>query len=414
MCLSEWLNYIESLHPKNIVLGLERVALVARKLKLSPHNATVFTIAGTNGKGSSAAFLSAILQAANYRTAVYTSPHLLRFNERICINDIPVSDEVLVEAFEVIEKVRDDVPLTYFEFTTLAAFYIFQQTDVDVWILEVGLGGRLDAVNIIDPDVAMITTIAMDHMDWLGDDREQIGAEKAGIMRQDRPVVCGDSDPPNSLLRKAEQCVVPLFCVNRDFWYQVHETSWSFKNERVSYANLPIPSLPVQNAATVLMALSLSGLVYDDAAVEEGLVSAQLMGRFQEIFQPVHTILDVAHNPQSAEYLAKRLVEKLSLGKTHAVVGMLSDKDIINTLRPLLPCVDEWYVASLDVSRGESAKNIANYLRGLGVTAYDMNSSVLAAYRSAVEASSAPDRVLVFGSFYTVAEVLGGMHKRVN
>ncbi|MDF3055654.1 MAG: FolC bifunctional protein [Gammaproteobacteria bacterium] len=407
LSLSQWLSYVESLHPQNIALGLERVDSIAEKLKLSTCSSKVFTIAGTNGKGSSAAFLSAILQAAGYRTAVYTSPHLLRFNERICINGALVSDEMLVEAFQVIEEGRGDTALTYFEFTTLAAFYLFPQANVDVWILEVGLGGRLDAVNLIDPDVAIITTIALDHMDWLGEDREKIGAEKAGIMRSHVPVVCGDSDPPNSLLSAAKRIFSPIFCINQHFSYAIHPSFWSFESERVCYPNLPLPSLPVQNAAAVLMALSLSGLEYDVSAVSQGLVSAQLMGRFQEVAQPVHTILDVAHNPQSGAYLAERLKQLPYSGKTLAVVGMLKDKDIVNTLKPLLSCVDGWYVASLDVPRGENAKNIANYLHELGVTAYDTAASPLSAYHSAVGACSASDRVVVFGSFYTVAEVLG-------
>ena len=406
--LTQWFDYIESLHPKSIELGLERVRTVAAVLDVFPEEiTTIFTIAGTNGKGSCAALSEAILMSAGYRVAVYTSPHLLRFNERIRINGVEISDQSLLEAFEAVEKARADILLTYFEFTTLAAFFLFKQMNLDVWILEVGLGGRLDTVNIINPNVAIITTVAMDHMDWLGDDREKIGKEKAGIMRENIPVVCGDPDPPQSILKAAEACHARLYTLNQQFFYQQDSPSdWSWRSDAQPYQHLPVPHLPLQNAATTLMALSLSDLTVDIQAISRGLEEAKLMGRFQTFTYPVQTILDVAHNPQSAAYLAERLQASRCSGKTRAIVGMLKDKDILNTLSPLLPYIDDWYVATLDVPRGEIAENTANYLHKLGVTAYHKTSSVESAFQSAVDVSLVADRIVVFGSFYTVAGVL--------
>lgn len=406
--LTQWLAYIESLHPENIKLGLERVKTVATSLKIFPEGVKIFTIAGTNGKGSTATFLAAILQNAGYATAVYTSPHLLRFNERIRINGIDVSEAELIEAFEAVEKGRGDVSLTYFEFTTLAAFLLFKQTKLDVWILEVGLGGRLDAVNIIDPDVAIITTIALDHMDWLGDDREKIGWEKAGIMRKGIPVVCGDSDPPDSISKAAQTCGANLYCLGRDFTYdQTSDETWSWRRGSQGYTNLPMPDLPLQNAATALIALTLSGLEINREAFSKGLKQARLMGRFQVFSKPINTILDVAHNPQSAQYLADRLSKIPFAGTTRAVVGILKDKDIPGILRPLLPHIDRWYVGGLEVPRGETAENMANYLHNLGVSAYDTHTSVTSAFQAALDDSlKTIDRIVVFGSFYTAGEIM--------
>ena len=253
--LPQWFSYIESLHAKPMALGLERIAQVAKKLRISKFHCPVITVAGTNGKGSCVAFLEAILLAAGYRVGAYTSPHLLRFNERIRIGGEEISDEQLILLFQRVELARGDITLTYFEFTTLAALLYFKLLPLDALILEVGLGGRLDAVNCVEPDVAVITTVALDHMDWLGTTREAIGFEKAGIFRRHCPAICGDLDPPKSVLAVAQELSVPLYCLGRDFNFTVMGSLWAWQHKAVSHDNLPMPALPVQNAATALMAL---------------------------------------------------------------------------------------------------------------------------------------------------------------
>jgi dihydrofolate synthase/folylpolyglutamate synthase len=438
--LSDWLGYIETLHPKAIALGLDRVREVGEKLQVTHFRCPVITVGGTNGKGSCVAFLQSTLNAAGYQVGSYTSPHLLRFNERICFNGIMVDDAALVEAFQQIEQARAEIPLTYFEFTTLAALWLFQRADLDAIVLEVGLGGRLDAVNIVDADVAVITTVALDHMDWLGDTREAIGYEKAGIFRAGRPAVCGDFDPPATLLQAAAECGAQLYCVGRGFGYELDLkadvlaaapslrasrfcergdpenplgsdkgcSDWSWHCGTTIYQNLPSPHLPLQNAVTALMALHCLSerLPVSRKAIEQGLQQAKLPGRFQEFHQPRWIILDVAHNPASAQLLAERLVSQPCGGKTYAVASMLGDKDILSSLQPLLPCVDQWFVGGLDVPRGVPAETIANYLQKLGVTAYHTHHTIPAAFDHALQVSQPLDRIVVFGSFHTVAAVL--------
>jgi len=458
--LDAWLHYIESLHPKNIELGLERVQAVAAALDIISFSCPVITVAGTNGKGSCVTFLAEILQQAGYKVGAYTSPHLLKFQERIRIAGLDVTEHALVAAFAQIEQARQDIQLTYFEFTTLAALLLFKTAGLDAIILEVGLGGRLDAVNIVDPDIAIISSIAMDHMDWLGNSREEIGREKAGIFRKNIPVICGDVAPPNSILASARAIGAQLYCINREFHYYTstnsHSWDWyqrsplnsrdeglsggrtailppdskqnyvlrsdyyqegahgdfrrgllDWYSQKVVYLGLPLPKLPLQNAATALMAIQClqHKLKVDRKAVELGLIKAFIPGRFQQFNQPVTTILDVAHNPAAATLLAQRLHEQPCSGKTLAVVSILSDKDIPATLRPLLNSVDQWYVGGLDVARGASAETMANHLLNLGVTAHTV-SSVTAAFEQAVANCGAQDRILVFGSFYTVGLVL--------
>lgn len=447
--LSDWLGYIETLHPKAIALGLDRVREVGEKLQVTHFRCPVITVGGTNGKGSCVAFLQSTLNAAGYQVGSYTSPHLLRFNERICFNGIMVDNTALVEAFQQVEQARAEIPLTYFEFTTLAALWLFQRANLDAIVLEVGLGGRLDAVNIVDADMAVITTVALDHMDWLGDTREAIGYEKVGIFRAGRPAVCGDVDPPATLLQAAADCNTHLYCINRDFSYNLdqggsrtaptkkpaeslkldvgatrespiesrasiaqhkvdHASNWSWHCGTTIYQNLPFPHLPLQNAVTALMALHCLSerLPVSRKAIEQGLQQAKLPGRFQEFHQPRWIILDVAHNPASAQLLAERLVSQPCGGKTYAVASMLGDKDILSSLQPLLPCVDQWFVGGLDVPRGVPAETIANYLQKLGVTAYHTHHTIPAAFDHALQVSQPLDRIVVFGSFHTVAAVL--------
>ncbi len=405
--LPEWLSYIETLHPQTIALGLERVQTVANRLGVRESSCPVVTVGGTNGKGSCVTFLAAILQAAGYKVGTYTSPHLLNFQERAQINGESIADQQWITALEQVEQARQYITLTYFEMTTLAALWLFRQAKLEVIILEVGLGGRLDAVNIVDADVAVITTVAMDHMEWLGNNRETIASEKAGIFRAGKPAICGDFNPPATLIEYAEKINAPLYCINRDFSYQKGLTTWKWQGTKISYTQLPLPSLPLQNAATALMALEcLTSLGVSQPAITQGLVVANLPGRFQQFHHPINFILDVAHNPAAAELLAEQLQAQPVSGRTLGVVSILADKDIAGTLQPLLPCIDDWYVAGLGVTRGASADTMAMQLQQLGIKACNKAVSVTAAFYAAVAACGKSDRVIVFGSFYTVAEVL--------
>jgi len=411
--LPEWLAYITTLHSHEIALGLTRVAAVAKKLDVLSFACPVISVAGTNGKGSNVALLTSLYGAAGYRVGSYTSPHLLVFNERICLGGEKVSDNQLLLAFSQVEKARAAIALTYFEFVTLAALWLFQQAHLDVVILEVGLGGRLDAVNIVDADLALITSIALDHIDLLGETREAIAYEKAGIFRPRCPIVCGDNGPPQSLLDAAAAGQSSLYCVNKDFHYSATEDGWCWQYADTIYSALPRPSLLLANAATSLMVVQClrNRLPIDSVAIKQGLLTAQLAGRFQQYSQPRWLILDVAHNPASAAVLATQLAEHPCTGQTYAVVSMLGDKDINNSLQYLLPFVDVWLVAGLTVARGISAKKMANHLDKLGVTAYHTYQSVQAAYAHALQCSQATDRIVVFGSFHTVAAVLSTLEK---
>ncbi|MFT3741619.1 MAG: bifunctional tetrahydrofolate synthase/dihydrofolate synthase [Gammaproteobacteria bacterium] len=411
--LPQGLAYIETLHPQTMALGLERVSQVADRLQLRHFNCPVVTIGGTNGKGSCAAFLTAILQAQGYRVGTYTSPHLIQFQERIALQSQPVSEASLLEAFQVVEHARDNIPLTYFEFTTLAALQIFRQQPLDALILEVGLGGRLDAVNIVEPDLSIVTSIALDHMAWLGDTREAIAYEKAGIFRPDKPAICGDPDPPATLLQYAQQIQAQLFVANRDFTWHKNATSWNWQTHTEQWDNLPLPQLHIMNAATALMALTClkPRLNIEYAALQQGLREAYLPGRFQCFTQPRSIILDVAHNPAATILLAERLQSTPITGKTLAVVGMLADKDIAGTLKPLLSVVDAWFLSTLPESRGAKAIALATQLSSLGVNHYDQYESVLTAFDQAVANCGPTDRIIVFGSFHTVGPILSRLRE---
>jgi dihydrofolate synthase/folylpolyglutamate synthase len=375
MCLDEWLNYIETRYKRKVELGLERVSVVAKELNLTSFPCPVITVAGTNGKGSCVAYLETIWLKAGYKVGAYTSPHLLNFNERIRINGKDIDDQSLCEAFEIIDAFN--CSLTYFEFITLAALYIFKSTDLDVLLLEVGLGGRLDAVNVVHNDVAVITSVAIDHVAYLGDTREKIGLEKAGIMRRGKIAVCGDPSPPQSLIKHAENLGVDLY-------------------------------FSPNNRLTVSMVIKLleSRLPVSDDIIREGLARAFVPGRFQCFNDPSTIILDVAHNPAAADFLAGQLAKKYCVGKTLAVVGMLKDKDIAGTLQPMLNLVDEWYVADLCVERGAKGKILWQYLQEFGQKACYTYKSVTEAYLKAVANCGKKDRIIIFGSFYTVGEVL--------
>lgn len=410
--LDAWLAWQETLHPSAIELGLERPGQVLAALGLTSPGHTVITVAGTNGKGSSVAMLEGILLAAGYRVGCYTSPHLLRYNERVRIDGEPVSDEALCESFERIDQARGETSLTYFEFGTLAAMDIFARAGLDVVVLEVGMGGRLDAVNLQDADVALVTAIDVDHAVWLGNDREAIGREKAGIFRAQRPAVCSDPNPPASLLQHARELGTDLYLLGKEFRYAASDASWNWQGPTVSFDGLPMPVLrgcfQLQNAAGVVMALTLleDRLPVSPAQLRQGLHRVSLPGRFQVLPGAVTTILDVAHNPQSAEALAANLEAQPVAGRTHAVVGVLADKDLGGVLGPLRDIIDLWYPASLDVPRGADFLTLQHALAEQGLEVergFDSVSEALVAARACARPG---DRIVVFGSFYTVAEAL--------
>ncbi|PIJ51505.1 bifunctional tetrahydrofolate synthase/dihydrofolate synthase [Erwinia sp. OLTSP20] len=402
--LATWLYYLENLHSQTIELGLTRVRQVAVALDLLKPAPFVFTVAGTNGKGTTCRTLETLLLAAGFRVGVYSSPHLVRYNERVRIQGHELADPAHTEAFAAIEKGRAATSLSYFEYGTLAALWLFRQAMLDVVILEVGLGGRLDATNIIDADVAVITSIALDHTDWLGPDRESIGREKAGIFRAGKPAVVGEPDMPDSIATVAQEKGAQLLCRDRDWWLQQNDNSWTFCHNGAVLDGLPLPQIPLANAATALAALATSGLMVSEAVIRSHIASVVLTGRFQTVQWSPRVILDVAHNPHAARYLAGQIARIMPRGKVHAVVGMLQDKDIAGTLAALAEVVDDWYCAPLPGPRGASAQQLTLHLPQ--AKNYD---SVTIAWRQAMTQASEHDIVLVCGSFHTVADVLETM-----
>jgi dihydrofolate synthase/folylpolyglutamate synthase len=415
--LADWLAYLETLHPKSIAMGLDRVASVAARLDLEP-GCPVITVTGTNGKGSVCAYLDAILHAAGYRVGLYTSPHLLRYNERVRVVGSEASDADLSAAFAAVEAVRGEVPLTYFEFGTLAALLVFKRAALDVWILEVGLGGRLDAANVIDADVGVITSIAIDHIDYLGGTRDSIGFEKAGILRAGRPGVCADPDPPQSVLAHATAIGAKLARLGTDFGYVVdsrERSQWQFWARRgddvIRRHALPVPALrgavQFRDAAAALAALDAIGsrLPVAMGAIREGLVNVTLPARFQILPGRPAIVLDVAHNVEAAQILASNLGDMGFFPNTFAVFSMLADKDIAGVAQALARRVDRWFIAPSVGPRGASVARIAAALALAGVpdTAVAIAADVPAALAAAQGAVGEADRIVVFGSFVTVA-----------
>ena len=420
--LDEWLAWQEGLHPSEIDLGLERIRAVLRDLGHEQLNCPVISVAGTNGKGSSVAMLEAIYLAAGYRVGCYTSPHLLSYNERVRLNGEPVADALLCSAFERIDQGRGETSLTYFEFGTLAAIEIFAASPLDVVIMEVGLGGRLDATNVLDADVALITAIDLDHADWLGNDREVIGREKAGIMRAGRPAVCGDLNPPASLQQLADELGAPLYQSGRDFSVleaqgleQAGQWRWRC-GERIRDA-LPAPALrgafQKANAAAVLMVAELLAgqLPLSQSHIREGLAKVTVPGRFQVLPGDVPLILDVAHNPQAARALAANLSAWPMPGKVYAVVAMMADKDINSIIALMAGVVDHWCLTSIDLPRAATAEQLAATLvETVPGAQHELCPSVDEALGQLAAMIQPNDRVVVFGSFYTVAEVMRGAY----
>ncbi|MFN2308423.1 MAG: bifunctional tetrahydrofolate synthase/dihydrofolate synthase [Gammaproteobacteria bacterium] len=409
--LDAWLAWQETLHPKPVDLGLARVAAVAARLGLLAPAATVITVAGTNGKGSSVALLEAILAAAGRRVGAYTSPHLWRYNERIRLDRRPVDDAALIAAFARIDAARGDISLSYFEFGTLAALDIFARADLDVAVLEVGLGGRLDAVNILDADCALVTGIGIDHVDWLGPDREAIGREKAGIFRPGRPAICADPQPPASVREAARALAADLYVLGEHFGHRSSSAGWDWWGPDAGLADLPRPALPgafqLDNAAGVLMALHSLGarLPLTREAIAAGLRGVRLAGRFSVIPGTVERIFDVAHNPHAAAALAATLAARPCPGRSLAVCALLADKDAAGVAAALASQVDVWYLAGLDGERAQSADALAQRM-GLPPGHVRRHPDPSAAYAAACADARSGDRIVVFGSFRVIAELL--------
>lgn len=411
--LDQWLDWQLSLHPSEIELGLERVAAVWRRLSPAGLSSLVVTVAGTNGKGSCVAMLDAICRQAGYSVATYTSPHLVRYNERIKLDGVAIDDQRLCEAFDAVDRARGASSLTYFEFGTLAALYLFAQRPPDLVILEVGLGGRLDAVNIIDADLAIITTIDIDHVDWLGHNREAIGREKAGIMRALKPAVLADPAMPGSVFEQAERIGAEVLAAGRDYCFTEIPQGWRWSGPHGTEFELPMPGLTgegqLENAAAVVMACQRLRplLKISEAALLKGLEQVRLPGRLQLLPGAPKVLLDVAHNRQAFEGLLASLDRMAPQARVLAVFGLLHDKDVAAAAEVLRERVEQWHIMDLPGSRGRSSASLAQALKAEGVSASlqtwpDFASAFQAAHSSAHE----NDLILIFGSFLVVGEAM--------
>jgi dihydrofolate synthase/folylpolyglutamate synthase len=409
--LSQWLSQQIKLHPKEIDLSLERCHTVAARLDvLNPCFPTII-VGGTNGKGSSVAMLAAIYHAAGFKVGRYISPEIIHYNERISVNQQNADDASICAAFAQIEQARAAVSLTVFEFATLAALLIFHQQSVDVAILEVGLGGRLDAVNIIAADVALVTAMGLDHTDRLGLTLDQIAFEKAGIFRPHRPAICSSTTVPLTLIDHATTHNADLQLLTRDFHYQTTDTGWRWTNQHTTY-DLPLPALrgdyQLQNAAGVLQAVTAlqPRLPVSLAAIKHGLRQAQITGRFQQLSQQPVCLIDVAHNPLAAQVLATQLRQQRHVKRWRALVGMLKDKDILATFAPLADIISEWHLLALTGERAAPTALLEQNLHQLGLRATGVHQHGQSAYQALKNALSADEGLIVFGSFHTVAAVL--------
>ena len=470
----EWLAYIEALHPKSIAMGLDRVKLVLKQLQLCP-KFPIITVAGTNGKGSVCAMLSHIYVEAGYQVGCYTSPHIQRYNERVTVNLQPITDDDLCSAFAAVEAARctyqnnnsenGAVALTYFEMGTLAAMWHFCHQPLDVCILEIGLGGRLDAVNVFEPNCAIVTTIALDHMEFLGDTREQIGFEKAGVFRANKPAICGDENPPNSLVEYAKKIGADLQLIQRDFHVKKTSRGWQYSDRNMKL-DLPILGLigdfQLNNAACVVRAvlhlnnilpvitpehssaspqpqglspqnipaeagysyvkgntpgqpLSSAKSALDSPCIHAAFSAMQLTGRFQYLQSNPQIIVDVAHNPHAAKSLMQNLKSMPCAGKTLAVFGMLADKDIAGVIASVQAEIDAWYLADIDNARGAKAQDLQQYLLKAGnKQPIRKFADVAAALAAACIDAHKSDRIIVFGSFYTVADAMAANRGNAN
>ncbi|MCH1930739.1 bifunctional tetrahydrofolate synthase/dihydrofolate synthase [Shewanella sp. A25] len=400
--LSQWLDYLLSIHPTEIDMGLTRVSKVAKRLNLLDLGKTkIVTVGGTNGKGTTCAMLENILRLAGYSVGVYSSPHMLKFNERVRINGVDAPDEAFVAAFEQIEAARAETSLTFFEYATLAGLTLFKAADLDVVILEVGLGGRLDATNIIDADISVVTSVDLDHESYLGNTRELVGREKAGIFRAGKPAIVGEPNLPHTVNDVAQGIGAHLYRVGTEFSYLQTQDTWSFKGKTFEFTGLSLPTLPLPNAATVLAIVEHGWPHLSQAIIDKGIRSARLTGRLERVNEQPLILLDVAHNPHAARFLVKQLSPIVKDRKVYALCGMLKDKDIDGVLPVVAPLVDAWYLVSLSGERGASAEMLRQTLSD--TTDAKLFDDIASAWNGLKAQIKPDDVVIVFGSFYTVA-----------
>ena len=411
--LADWLVHLEQLHPNEIELGLARISEVGKRLNLINFDAKVITVAGTNGKGTTCAYLERILLDDGHKVGVFSSPHIHRYNERLRINSQELDDQTHCEAFAVIEKARLDISLSYFEFATLSCLYLLQQQNCDYILLEVGLGGRLDATNMVESDISVVTTIGIDHVDWLGSDREVIGFEKAGIFRANKPAICGELDTPKSIIKHATSLNCKLKLVNEDFSFDIiDELHWSWQGKN-TLSPIKQTLMPIQNASTALAVIETLELNINSDQLINSIETASLAGRLQKLHGfSCDLYVDVAHNPQSAEYLASQL-KRLKLYKdpdckVHAVVGMLADKDITKTLSATNDEITDYNFVTLDCYRGATAEVLLTAHQNTQNNSHNVTcfENVVGAVDKVVNNAKASDIVIVFGSFFTVSDIL--------
>lgn len=408
--LAFWLQHLDSLPSGLSHKSLEHLKGIASELGVLSFSGKVITVTGTNGKGSSIIFLESILLAAGLNTGAYISPHIFHYSERIRVNGVAVDEKTLCWAFALVEKVRakTNIVLSYFEFTTLVALVIFKKQDPDVLFLEVGLGGRYDAVNILDSDIAVITTIAFDHTKILGNTRDIIGWEKAGIIRPLKPVICG-LDMPNSVYLEVQDKRAELYCLDKDFTYSVKTKCWSWCFDQEVLVNLPLPKLPLMSAALALMAIKLLSRDFkiSQSSIVSGLKSAFLPGRLQKLMIfGREVIFDVAHNGEAATLLAASLLQEKSVGRIFAVVSILKDKDVIAVLKPLVGVIDRWYTGIINDMRAAEGSQLSQCLQDVGVSDFILLPNINTSLQQAIAESQEKDKIVVFGSFYVVAEGL--------
>lgn len=402
--LDQWLIYLEKIHPNNIELGLERVAAVFHNMQLDLSDRVIVTVAGTNGKGTTCALIEQAILTSKQSVAVFSSPHIIDYRERVRISGAMLTEKAHCQAFFKVEQARGDIALTYFEFGTLAALQLMADSHAKHLLLEVGLGGRLDAVNIVDPNIAVITSIDLDHQDWLGNTKELIAKEKAGIFRANIPAIIGEPNPPSTLLDAVLEYQVNPFWQGIDFHYQINGKGFNWQGFNSCFENLPLPSIPVQNASTALQVIEILDLPLNNKLMAQVFTQTSLPGRRQIMQKEPTVMLDVAHNPQATRLLASD-VKNMHFGQVIAVVAMLADKDIKATLAPMLSVVSTWYCASLDVPRGAKASTLVSAVLSSEQKVLDYD-SVEVAYKSALKKANKEDLVIVFGSFFTVTNVL--------
>ncbi len=409
--LQSWLSSIADHHTLDIVLGLDRILPIAKKLHLTQFDCPVITVAGTNGKGSTVATLQQLYSSAGYRVGAYFSPHLHHFTERVQINNQPVDENELCEAFQRLSREISDAPLTFFEFITLAALLIFKTRNLDVLVLEVGLGGRLDAVNCVENTIAVLTQIDFDHCDRLGDNRESIGFEKAGIFRENKIALCGDLSPPQSVIDKADQLHCDLYRLGKDFSIEQKKTAWTCKMRNKELSLNSAPHLPAQSVACALMTVELlqEQLPVSEECMKQAASTTKLPGRFESYQNLCTLIFDVAHNPSATELLAQKLSSQLHEGKTIAIFSVLSDKDCKNMIDSMRGLVHEWHVFPLNTPRASPTIEIIQQIRAVFDGACHDHSNATTMWQLLKERLSPQDRVVVFGSFYTVAAVQQAM-----